>query len=270
MEAHDLSGEVKVVSIDAANVDEERFFCYKSKPKSAGYRHKLDWLKQRFAEGMRLEILYEGDRSVGFIEYIPGEYAWRAVRADGYMIIHCLWVVGKGKGKGHSSRLLDRCVEHARQAHMRGVAMVSSSSVWLAGSKVFLKNGFEVVEQAPPTFELLVRRFDDGPLPAFPDDWDQRLKHYGQGLTVVYSDQCPYIDDAVKEVLETAQERGVEARTVKLESGQQVQDHAPSAYGVFSIVYDGKLVSYHYLGKKGKKKLIGLLDAGGGPDDGSH
>jgi hypothetical protein len=33
-----------------------------------------------------------------FIEYIPGEQAWRAVHADGYLLIHCLWVVGKSKG----------------------------------------------------------------------------------------------------------------------------------------------------------------------------
>ena len=57
-----MSDAVRIITVNAANVDEERFFCYKSKPKSAGYRHKLGWLKQRFAEGMRLEILYEGDR----------------------------------------------------------------------------------------------------------------------------------------------------------------------------------------------------------------
>lgn len=39
---------------------------------TAGYGQKLDWLRQRFAEGMRLKIVYEGKRSVGFIEYLPG------------------------------------------------------------------------------------------------------------------------------------------------------------------------------------------------------
>lgn len=264
-----MSDQVEIVSVDATNVDEQGFFCYKSKPKSAGYQHKLDWLKRRFPEGMGLEILFEGDRSVGYVEYIPGEYAWRAVEADGYMVIHCLWVVGKGKGKGYGSRLLDRCVESARKAHMHGVAMVSSSRVWLAGSKVFLKNGFEVVDRAPPTFELLVKRFDDGPLPTFPVDWDQRLRRYGPGLSVVYADQCPYIPDAVRDVLKAAQEKGIKARTVKLESSQQVQDSAPSAYGIFGVVYDGQLVSYHYLGRKENARLAELADAGGMPDAGA-
>jgi GNAT superfamily N-acetyltransferase len=203
---------------------------------------------------------------VGYIEYIPGEYAWRAVNAEGYMLIHCLWVVRRGKGKGYGSRLLGTCVESARKAHMRGVAMVSSSRVWLAGSKLFLKNGFEVVDRAPPTFELLVRRFDDGPLPTFPDDWDQRLRRYGPGLSVVYADQCPYMPDAVKDVIKAAQERGIKARTVKMESSQQVQESAPSAYGVFGVVYDGQLVSYHYLGKKEKARLFEIVDAGRLPD----
>ena len=54
---------------------------------------------------------------------------------------------------------------------------------------------------------------------------------------------------------------GAEARAVKLESSQQVRDTAPSAYGVFGIVYDGELVSYKYLdSKKEQQKLSGLLN----------
>ena len=256
-----MSDKVKIVSVDADNVDEEGFFCYKSKPKSVGYQQKLSWLKQRFAEGMRIKILYEGKRSVGFVEYIPGEFAWRAVEAPNYLLIHCIWVVGKGKKKGYGSRLLDECVEDAREMRKHGVAMVTSSRHWLAGKKLFLKNGFEVVDQAPPSFELLVKRFgDDAPLPAFPQDWDQRANRYGAGLTVIHADQCPYINDAVKQYMELAEERGAEVRVIKLTSSREVQDAAPSAYGVFNVVYDGRLVTYHYMGKKEKKSLIELWE----------
>jgi len=255
-----MSDDVKIVTVDAANVAERGFFCYKSKPKSAGYQKKLSWLEQRFAEGMRIKILYEGERSGGFIEYIPGEFAWRAVNAEGYLVIHCLWVVGRGKGKGYGTRLVNECVEDARGAQKHGVVMVSSSRPWLADKKLFLKNGFEVVGQAPPTFDLLVKRFDDAPLPTFPDDWDERASRYGSGVTVVYADQCPYIEDAVKGALDIASEMGAEARTVKLESSRQTRDTAPSAYGVFGIVYDGELVSYKYLdSKKEQQKFSDLL-----------
>ena len=162
--------------------------------------------------------------------------------------------------------MLDECVEDAQEMQAHGVAMVTSSRHWLAGKKLFLKNGFDVVDQAPPSFELLVKRFDDGrrtsraPLPAFPQDWDQRANRYGAGLTVIHADQCPYINDAAKQYVELAAERGVEAQVVKLTSSREVQDAAPSPYGVFNVVYDGRLVTYHYMGKKEKTALIELWE----------
>lgn len=251
-----MGDEVRIVTVDAANVEEEGFFCYKSKPKAEGYRQKLAWLWERFAEGLRIHILYEGKRSVGFIETMPGETTWRAVRAPGYTVVHCLWVVGQGKGQGYGTRLLNACVEEARAAGRPGVAMVASSGVWLAKNKLFLRNGFEVVDQAPPSFELLVKRFDDAPPPAFPTDWEERQRRYGPGLTVVHSGQCPYIPDAVRLALEAAGRRGIPARTVELTSGREVQEQSPSAYGVFGIVYEGKLLSYHYIQDKEFDRLL--------------
>ena len=252
-----MGDKAEIITVDTPNVGEYGFFCYKSKPKSAGYQQKLNWLSQRFSEGMRIKILYENGGSVGFIEYTPGESAWRAVRASNYLVIHCLWVVGRGKEKGYGSRLLNECIEDARRMQKHGVAMVTSSGNWLANKKVLLKNGFEPVDQAPPSFDLLVRKLNDAPLPAFPKDWDERLSRYGSGLTIVRSDQCPYVDNAVRAALEAAGEIGVETQVIELKSSQEVQDSAPSAYGVFNVVYDGKLLSYH---SRSKKELIGLLD----------
>jgi hypothetical protein len=187
---------------------------------------------------------------------MPGEFAWRAANAPGYMVVHCVWVVGRAKKKGYGTRLLDACIEDARQAGMRGVAMVASSGNWLAGKKLLVKNGFESVDKAPPSFELLVKRFGDAPLPSFPMDWDERLARYGPGLTVVRSCQCPYNEAAVNAALDAAHEVGVPARVVEMGSGQQVQASAPSAYGSFSIVCDGQLLSYHL---QGRKDLVELL-----------
>jgi len=254
-----MSEKVEIISVDADNVEEQGFFCYKSKPKSAGYQQKLGWLKERLAEGMRIQILFEGKRSVGFVEYMPGESAWRAVDAAGYMLIHCIWVVGRAKKKGYGTQLLETCIEDVRQTGAHGVAMVTTSRVWLADKKLLVKAGFEVVDQAPPVFELLVKRFDDAPLPTFPQDWQERAARFGPGLTIIRSDQCPYIEDATKHVLKLAREHGAKARVVRQTSGQEVQENAPSAYGVFQIVYNGELFCYHYLGKKEIAQLTTLL-----------
>ena len=239
-----MDTDVEIVSVDASNLAERGFFCRKSRRKTEGYRQKLDWLAQPFSEGLQIKILYENGRSVGFIEYVPGEFTWRAVNAAGYLVIHSLWVVGRAKKKGYGSRLVNTCVDDARKMGKHGVAMVTSSRHWLAGNSILLKNGFEVVDQAPPSFELLVKKTADAPSPTFPNDWDKRLAHYGSGLTIVRSGQCPYINNAVKAALESAHEAGVEAKVVKLESCQQAQELAPSAYGVFNIVYDGRLLTY--------------------------
>jgi ribosomal protein S18 acetylase RimI-like enzyme len=218
-----------------------------------GYRVKA----VDIAEGLRLKILYEGRRSVGFIEYTPGEVAWRAVYAQDYLVIHCLWVVGKGKGKGYGSRLLNLCIDDAHAAGKRGVAMVASHDNWLAGPEILLKHGFEVVDQAPPSFDLLAKSFDGGPMPAFPKDWDARLARCGAGVTVLRSDQCPYLVDAVNGIVEDAQVRGLSVQVIDLTSAQQVQVTAPSAYGVFNVVYDGKLVTYEPYHRGG---ILSLLD----------
>ena len=242
-----MNQDVRIVSITAENIENEGFFCYKSKPKSAGYRQKLGWMKARLAEGLRLKILYEGKRSFAFIEYLPAEYGWRAVDAPDYMLIHCLWVVGKGKGRGFGSHLLNLCIDEARQMDKAGVAMVASSGHWLVSGPILLKNGFELIDRAPPSFELLVKRFDEkSPLPTFPQDWGARLQACGPGLTVQRTDQCPYNELVTDIALETAADRGIPARVERLDSAQEVQTRAPSPYGTFALVLDGELLSYHY------------------------
>ncbi len=256
-----MDSTIRIVTVDASNVDAEGFFCYKSKPKSEGYRRKREWLEQRFAEGMRIKILYEGERSSAFVEYTPGEVAWRAVHAEGYLVIHCLWVVGRGKRKGYGSRLIQACIDDAQQMQKRGVIMVASSGNWLAGKKLFLHNGFEAVGQAPPSFDLLVKRLGDAPAPSFPENWEERLRRYGPGLTVVRTDQCPYIEGSARVVVGTARRLDLPVQVVELTSAQEVREAAPSAYGVFGIVKDGRLLTYHPIGEK---DLLKLLEKHGG------
>jgi hypothetical protein len=244
----------KIINVNAHNVNQTGFFCYMSKPKSEGYVKKLNWLKDRFAEGMRIKMLELPER--GFIEYIPGEYAWRAVNATGYMFIHCLWIVGKSKKKGLAGVLLDECIRDAKEAGMNGVAMVTSERVWLMSKKLLLKHGFESVEEQKP-FNLMVKKFNNSPAPFFCKNWEQKANQFGEGFTVIYSDQCPYIPDSISVIQEFAAERGMKSKVVKLESSEDVREITPSPYGLFSVVYNGKLLAYHYLLPKDLIKIFG-------------
>ena len=248
---------MKLIDVRADNVDQTGFFCQMTKKRSPGYQAKLAWLRGRFAEGLRIKMLDLAAGGRGFIEYIPGEYAWRPVYAAGYLFIHCLWVVGQSRGHGYASQLLEECECDARASGARGVAMLTSERIWLLKQRFLLNHGYRSVAQAPPSFNLMVKQFAPGPEPALPTDWEARAARYGNGVTVVYADQCPYIADATRDVLQFAQSRGIPARTVELTSSQQIREEAPSAYGVFQILWNGRLLSYYYLLPKDLDRLLG-------------
>jgi L-amino acid N-acyltransferase YncA len=247
-------------TIDASNVDRYGFFCYKSKPKTTGYRQKRAWLENTLPEGLRLKIIYEGNRSAGFIEYTPGEYAWRAVQAAGYLVIHCMWVVGSGKGKGYGWRLLELVQSEAENIGLYGVAAVCSSSTWLTRKGFFLRHGFEVVDQAPPSFELLVKRFGQGQLPSFPTDWETRLARIQHGLVVYHSGQCPYNAMFVSSLAKAAGQLNLPFQPVELKSSYEARTLSPSAYGTFGVVYNGQLLSYRPMGGKTLRQMLEKTD----------
>jgi N-acetylglutamate synthase-like GNAT family acetyltransferase len=245
-----------LIDINTDNVAQTGFFCYMSKRKTEGYRRKLVWVTARFGEGMHIKMLDLSLGERGFIEYIPGEHAWRPVFADGYMFIHCLWVVGKSKGKGFGALLLDACIRDAKAAGMDGVAMLTSEGNWLAGKRLLVSQGFEVVDQAPPSFSLLVKRFGGAPPPSLPSDWDERAARFGAGVTVIRTDQCPYLEDAVKSVAEVAEQRGLPLNVVEFQSSAQVRQRAPSPYGTYSVLLNGRVVGYDYLAGQELQKLL--------------
>jgi GNAT superfamily N-acetyltransferase len=254
-----MSQKPELIEVNSSNVKEIGFFCYMSKPKSEGFQRKIHWLQERFNEGMRIKMLRLPER--GFIEYIPGEYAWRPVEAHGYMFIHCLWIVGRSRKKGYATLLLNECIADARKAGLQGVAMVTSQTNWLVDKKPLLKLGFEVVDQALPSFDLLALKFNDAPAPALANGWQDRMDQLGNGMTIFRSDQCPYLDNAVTAAIEAAREASLPCRVIELNSSQEVRDLAPTAYGVFSIVVNGQLLSYHSLGKEDLLQRLSKLSS---------
>ena len=251
-----MNGKMNIIDVDENNVAALGFFCKMSDKKNPGYARKQKWLKERFGEGLRIKMLDLRMGGRGFIEYIPGEYAWRAVDCKGYMFIHCIFVVGKSKGNGYGKRLVEECVEDARKAGMNGVAMVTSENNWLARKKFLEKMGFEQVDSAPPSFALMVKKFKNCPSPSFTGGWEEKASKHKKGLTIFRSGQCPYMDDAARIVEEYAKKTGLQCKTVELQSAEEVRRQSPSAYGAFGIVYNGKLLSYSYLLEKELKEKL--------------
>ena len=134
-------GDIQIIDTNDQNIREYGICGYKN-VKRPGYFEKLEWLKERFKEGLRITTLYsEKDGTQGMIEYIPGEYCWRPVDASGYMFIHCIFSGFKGdyKGKGYGTLLLNECIQEARDMNMLGVSVVTRKRAFMAGDGLFLK-----------------------------------------------------------------------------------------------------------------------------------
>ena len=130
--------------------------------------------------------------------------------------------------------------------NLHGVAVVTRKGPFMAGKELFVKHGFEVVENAPPDFELLVKKFNkNAPTPRFKGKWEERLSQYGKGLTIIRADQCPYTVKNVKEISETAEKTyGIKPNIISLQNSEEAQN-SPCAFGTFCIIYCAKVIAYH-------------------------
>ena len=116
---------------------------------------------------------------------MAGEYAWQGVDAYGYMVIHCMWVVGKYKNLGYGSLILHECLHDAEG--MNSVAVVATTETRLPKNKLFVKHGFEKVDEMPP-LALYVKRFSDtAPIPKFNRGSQEKLNQYASGMVIFQS-----------------------------------------------------------------------------------
>ena len=213
-------------------------------PKHELYHKKVEWLHEQFEHGLKIQLLYiEGQKKpVGFVEYLPGEQCWRAVDAEGYMFIHCLWTNGKKfQHQGLGSQLLE-AVE-AEAAGMRGIASITSDAAFMASRALFEKNGYSVAETSGRE-QLMVKNFGSNPLPKL-RNWQDELEKY-QGLHILYSRQCPWVARFIEEVKPILAEHQIEPIITELQTAAEAQ-HAPSVYAVFNLIYNGKLLADRYI-----------------------
>ncbi|XES77061.1 MAG: GNAT family N-acetyltransferase [Candidatus Bathyarchaeia archaeon] len=241
-----MSEVVKVVGLTPENYRELGCPCFLN-PKHPAHLTKLEWLKDRFAEGFTIKSLYAENqkRPIGFIEYVPGEFAWRAVDAPDYLFIHCIWISpNKYKEQGNGSLLVQECINDAAAQGKAGVAVVTSEGPFMASKALFLKNGFEQVAQ-DDHFELMAKNLKaDCGLPKF-KDWRTELAKY-MGLNIVYSNQCPWVARSIDETVEIAKEKRLDLKVTELKTAQDAQN-APSIYATFTLIYDGKILADHYI-----------------------
>jgi hypothetical protein len=239
--------EIKILEVTSENVTEFGIYCIRDK-KSPGYKAKADWFKSKINNGLKIVIASDNEnKQLGFIEYIPSEIAWRPVKADNYLFIQCIAMFVKdSKRKNIATRLLQYCEQEARIAGKSGVCVMSSNGPWIANKSLFEKNGFKITDKLE-RFELMTKTIDvKSSVPRF-NDWTKQREKY-KGWNLIYSDQCPWHAKSITDLSECASQNNIQVKVKKLTTPGEAQN-APSGFGTFSLVRDGRLLEDHYLSR---------------------
>ena len=250
---------MKYMRITKENIDGEHICCAMSGKQSLA---KKAWLRERLEEGL---VFYRSEeRGKCFIEYIPAEYAWAPIEADGYIYINCLWVAGSMKGHGYSNDLLDACIADARAQGRKGLCILSSAGrkkEFLADSKYLAHKGFRVVDESEGTgIVLMALPFAEGePLPRF-RGCARHPAIREQGYVLYYTDQCPFTCYWVPRVVEAAKVHGIGIKAVYIADRETAQS-LPSPVTTYALFKDGKFVTHAIQSDKKFLKLAGIEEA---------
>ncbi len=246
---------MEYIRVTKDNLDGEHICCAISNNKDVQVASKKAWLADRFDEG--LVFLKSVERGKCFIEYIPAEYAWIPVRADGYMVIDCLWVSGSLKGHGFSNDLLEACVSDSREKGKRGLCILSSAKKkpFLADPKYLAHKGFSVCDKADNGIELWHLPFsDEAEKPSFRDC--AKHPHVEEaGYVLYYTHQCPFNAKYVPILEKTAEERGIPFRAICLNSREEAQN-APTPVTTYALFYNGEYLTNEQMNEAKFLKLV--------------
>ena len=176
-----------LTDIDSSNLAE--FPCCGIKnPSHPGLLAKRCWLKAQFNLGLRAKILLDaGRKPFGYIEYLPGEFAWRGVERRRLHVysLHLESIEpspAQRVGERHA-RSLRQGREGGRHERRRRADARRSLVGWPLS---FSAKAFKLADAAPPDYELLVHKFKAGAAdPAFKGDYDRKAARFGKGLTII-------------------------------------------------------------------------------------
>ncbi|QQZ08742.1 GNAT family N-acetyltransferase [Heyndrickxia vini] len=236
---------IEFIQINKENLDDQGCYCLRSKPNSTGYTNKNEWLIGQFHEGLKYIKIMEDNKHAGFIEYTPIEHSSRVVYGENYLVIHCLWV--NITGKGYASKLIQTCIQEAREQRKDGVIVVTNPDTsWTPSKEIFIKNNFIEVDTAPYGFELLVHKFGHSPNPYFPTDWENRLKPF-TNLTIIRTQQCPFVDIATENIIKGANRLGIQADIIDIQSREELMRLSPTPYGIYGVIFKKTFITFHRL-----------------------
>jgi len=236
------------IEVGPDNVVDHGLCCVANR-KSPGFKSKLEWFRDvtNIGTGMVIALDQSTEKQVGFVEYTDSELAWRPVKAENQLFIHCITVFSKSsRNQETGSRLIREVERIALGKNKQGVCVMTSDGVWMAGKSLFEKNGYSKTDQSG-RFELMWKPLVKTCKKPELINWEQKLPAYS-GWHLLYSDQCPWHIKSASDISDYATSVGININVAKLSSPIEAQN-GPSGYGTFALIKDGKLLADHYISR---------------------
>lgn len=249
--------KVEIIKLSEKNIQDEHICCAISDKKCVnGYQKKKEWLKKEFKNGYTFKKL--DVRGKVFIEYVPIEDTWLPLVGKNYMVINCFWVSGKFKGEGNGKKLLQQCMEDAQG--MDGIVAISSDKKrpFMTDPKFLKKQGFEIIDEAPPFFKLWGYKMNlKADSPKIKDTAKSGKCPDNKGITAYYSNTCPFTDYYTNQVLRDYAKKKKVPLTIKHISSKKDGRNMPIPWIINSVFYNGELISLEMKVERHLEKLIG-------------
>ncbi|MFO7743653.1 MAG: GNAT family N-acetyltransferase [Anaerolineae bacterium] len=156
-----------------------------------GRRMRADYLRKMLLQGARAQIAYQDGKPAGFIEYYPIQVTNLELDGRDIMAVWCINVREEARGRGIGSRLIEACLDDARQLGRKGVAVTCWDPFWMPRA-IFERHGFADAGAAGRNGRILLKAFRPVAAPC----WIEREPAFRpvQGKLVVdlyYTVRCP-------------------------------------------------------------------------------
>ncbi len=247
---------MKLIKLSEQNITAEHICCaFSDKKCQTGYQLKKDWLKKELKNGYSFQK-YDVRGKV-FIEYTPIESSWLPLNGKNYMVINCFWVSGKFKGKGYGKKLLQQCKKDS--TGMDGIVAISSDKKrpFMSDPRFLEKQGFEVIDEAPPFFKLYgLRTNRKAAWPSIKKTAKSGRCQNKKGITAYYSNSCPFTDFYTNRHLrDYAKAKGIPIKVYHIKNKRDAH-RLPIPWIINSVFYNGELVTLEIKADKHLDKLV--------------
>jgi len=124
-------------------------------------KRRIAWLRNMYEKGLRVKIASIDNNQVGFLHIMPIEICpWGPIGRD-LMVVPCLTVIGKAKGRGIGRALINSAEEEAKRQGRKGIITIGYyHNCWFMQAPFFEKCGFSMIERRG-TIGILGKFFEE-------------------------------------------------------------------------------------------------------------